>query len=138
MNLPSAPDSAEFFDAYLARYMEAWNDADLAAIVAAYHTPCFVFKRGRLHLHLDHASKQAYFAELLEGTRTELAGGSRWSRPCLQIERLGRTSALVTVRWVLERSDGTTVEDYCDSYHLVLIDDQWGFLGDTVHDATPA
>ena len=117
--------------------MQAWNQADVGSIVASYQTPCFVFKGGRLLLHVDETSKARYFAELVDGTRTELSMGARWHRRHFRAEQLGRSNALVTVRWTFERPDGTTLEDYFDSYLLGLVDGRWGFLGDTVHDGGP-
>ena len=117
--------------------MQAWNQADVGSIVASYQTPCFVFKSGRLLLHVDEMSKARYFAGLVDGTRTELSMGARWHRRHFRAERLGQSSALVTVRGTFERPDGTALEDYFDSYLLELVDGSWGFLGDTVHDGAP-
>ena len=112
--------------------MERWRPRE--RVVAAYHTPCFVHKDGRLSIYHDDAAKRRYFGELLEGTRPELAAGSRWDRPDVWIEQLGSSSALATVRWVFERPSGETLEDYFDSYLFGLVSRRWGFLGDTVWD----
>ena len=129
------PEAPGIFDVYLSRYMDAWNRGDLAEIVAAYHTPCFVFKRDHCHVHVDDAAKEAYFGALLDATRSELATGARWHRLDLRVQALGVTCALATVRWVLTRPDGTAVEDYFDSYLFGRVSGRWCFLGDTVHEA---
>jgi hypothetical protein len=120
-------------DAYLLAYMDAWNQADLDRICDAYHVPALIYKRGRVVAIPDEAAKRTYFGELLGRTRPELEGGARWERPTCRATSLGRDSAMVTVRWILRRHDGSVLEDYLDSYHLIRIAGRWAFLGDTVH-----
>jgi hypothetical protein len=68
--LPSA-ESAVVLKGFIDEYTEAWNSADVAAIVEAYATPCFVVKGGRVLRHGDQAAKHRDFSELLTSNQRE-------------------------------------------------------------------
>jgi hypothetical protein len=120
-------------DAFLIAYMDAWNRSDLDRICDAYHTPSLIYKRGEVQANLGEIAKRAYFGALLDGTRSALAAGACWERPEFALTPLGRDSNIATVRWVFRAADGTILQDYLDSYHLVRLGGHWQFLGDTVH-----
>jgi hypothetical protein len=88
-------------------YTDAWNDGDLDGICGAYATPSFVVKDGRVLRHEDEAGKRRYFGDLLAGNREQ--GTHTWSIGELDPRRLGRDAAMVTVRWVCRRPDGSTI-----------------------------
>ena len=129
----TASDTRPDVAAMLERYRQAWDDGDLGAILDAYHTPCFVFKRGHVEVCLDEPAKRRYFSALLEATRDALRAGARWNGGGLRVIDLGRDACLATIRWTFADPHGLVLEDYLDSYHVVRIDGQWRFLDDTVH-----
>lgn len=104
---------------------------DLDLIVGAYATPCFVVKGGQVLRHQDEAAKRGYFADLLAGNRRE--GPHTWSIAELDARPLGRDAAMVTVRWVCRRPDGSTIWDFVDSYLVAFEQGRWRILGDVVH-----
>ena len=128
MAAPPADELAGF----MAAYTEAWNTGDLDAIVAAYATPSYVVKGGRVLRHEDEAAKAGYFGELLAGNRRE--GPHTWSIADLERRPLGDAAAMVTVRWRCRRPDGSTIWELLDSYLLAAEQGRWRILGDVVHD----
>jgi hypothetical protein len=118
---------------YLAAYVEAWNAADLDRIADAYHAAAPVYQGGQV-LADDAAARQAFLAEYVESTRGELAAGTRWECPSLEVTPIGLNGALATARWVFRRADGSAVEDYLDSYVLVRIEGRWRIFADVIHD----
>jgi ketosteroid isomerase-like protein len=73
---PSA-ESAVVLKGFIDEYTEAWNSADVAAIVEAYATPCFVVKGGRVLRHGDQAARHRDFSELVTSNQRE--GMHTWS-----------------------------------------------------------
>lgn len=123
------PDELE---AYMAAYLDAWNEGDTERICDAFHDQAPIFQAGAVQAS-DAASRLAYLGGWVDMTRAELARGTRWECPSLSVEPLGTDAALVTARWVFRRSDGTSLEDYPDSYLLVRIGGRWGFVADVIH-----
>ncbi len=117
---------------FMAAYTRAWNSGDLEGIAAAYATPCFVVKGGRVLRHEDEAAKRRYFGSLLTSNRRE--GAHTWTIDHLDPRQLGRGAAMVTVHWICRRPDGSTIWDFLDSYLLAPDQDGWRILGDVVHD----
>jgi ketosteroid isomerase-like protein len=116
---------------FIASYAEAWNSRDLDRIVGAYATPCFVVKGGQVLRHRDEPAKRRYFGELLAGNQRE--GPHTWSVSDLDPRPLGRDAAMVTVRWVCHRPDGSVLWEFLDSYLLAADEGHWHILGDVVH-----
>ena len=116
---------------FMASYAEAWNTGDLDGIVGAYATPCFVVKEGRVLRQQDEPAERRYFGDLLAGNQRQ--GPHSWAIAELDPRPLGRDAALVTVRWVCRRPDGSTIWEFLDSYLLAPDKGQWRILGDVVH-----
>jgi len=121
-------------EAYMAAYLDAWNEGDLERILDAYHGSAPIYADGVVEAS-DAESRLAYLGAYLDSTRDELAQGTRWESPTVEVMPLGADAALVTARWTLRRTDGTALEDYPDSYVLVRIAGRWGFLADVIHAA---
>jgi len=126
------PASAAKVEGFMAAYTEAWNAGDLEAIVAAYATPCFVVKGGRVLRHEDKPTKARYFGDLLAANRRE--GPHIWSIGRLERRLLGSDAAMVTVRWHCRRPDGSTIREFPGSYLLAAEQSRWRILGNVVHD----
>jgi uncharacterized protein DUF4440 len=120
--------------AYMAAYLDAWNEGDLERVLDAYHAPAPIFSGGLVEAS-DTDSRRVYLGAYLDSTRGELAQGTRWECPSLEVKVLGSDAALLTARWVFRRTDGTALEDYPDSYLLVRAGGRWGFIADVIHTA---
>jgi hypothetical protein len=118
---------------YMTAYVAAWNENDLERVVDAYHDAAPVYQGGQVLAH-DAASRRTFLTDYLESTKDELAAGTRWELPSLDVQQLGVNGVLATARWVFRRSDGTALEDYLDSYVLVRIDGRWAIFADVIHD----
>lgn len=119
-------------DAYMAAYTEAWNEGDTARVLDAYHPDAPIVQAGAVQAS-DPGSRSAYLGGWIDMTRDELARGTRWSCPSLEVTPLGADAALLTARWVFTRADGSILEDYPDSYLLARIGGRWGFIADVIH-----
>jgi len=116
---------------FMAAYAEAWTTGDLDGILGAYATPCFVVKDGRVLRQEDEAAKARYFGDLLAANRRE--GPHAWTIGQLDPRPLGSDAAMVTVRWLCRRPDGSTLSEFLDSYLLAAERGRWRILGDVVH-----
>ena len=116
----------------MAAYLDAWNEGDLERVLAAYHPPAPLVSAGVVEA-FDTESRRAYLNAYLDSTRSELAQGTRWECPSLEVKALGTDAALLTARWVFRRTDATVLEDYPDSYLLIRIGGRWGFIADVIH-----
>lgn len=132
MKQPQQPPPNQFFQNFIAAYGRAWDNNDLQTILDYYHTPCFIFKGGRLYDNASAETKRRYFEDILADYRQQQA--IRAEIPHFEVKTLGDNSALITVRWFGKRADGVVAFDYLDSYLLIRLDGQWKILGDTVYD----
>ena len=121
--------------AFMAAYVEAWNEGDLERVVDAYQPVAPVYQGGQILAH-DAATRRTFLSDYLDSTRDELAAGTRWECPSLDVANLGANGVLATARWVFRRPDGSALEDYLDSYVLVRINGRWAIFADVIHDAS--
>ena len=126
----SWPDDPE---AFMAVYMEAWNEGDVGRVCDAYHVPALIYTGGAVQANLDEGARRAYLGTYVESTRGELGAGTRWKCPSVSATPLGRDAVLVTARWVFRRPDGTVLEDYPDTYILVRLGGRWAIFADVIH-----
>ena len=134
MGKTNEPKTDAFFLDYITRYGRAFDNYDLDFILDSYHTPCFIFKGGKLYENLTEEIKVKYFKDTLESYRQE--GYDKAEIPSFELKRMGDESVLITVRWLCLRSDGSTAFDFWDSYYLIRIQGKWKIMGDTVYDQT--
>jgi len=120
-------------DAYMTAYLDAWNEGDTNRVCDAYLVPALIYKGGSVQANLDAESRLGYLGAYLDLTRDELAQGTRWECPSLEVVSLGADAVLATARWTFRRTDGTVLEDYPDSYLLVRIGGRWAFMADVIH-----
>jgi hypothetical protein len=69
--------------------------------------------------------------DLLAGNQRQ--GPHTWAFAELDPRPMGRDAAMVTVRWVCRRLDGSTIWEFLDSHLLAPDQGQWRILGDVVH-----
>lgn len=120
-------------EVYMTAYLDAWNEGDTDRVCDAYHVPAPIYKNGAVQANLDAGARLADLGAYVDSTRAELALGTRWECPSLEIHQLGADAALATARWTFRRTDGTVLEDYPDSYLLVRIGDRWAIMADAIH-----
>ena len=125
---PWPDDPREFVLAYLA----AWNVGDVDRACDAFHVPALLFADGAVQPRLDEVARRDWIGGYVDSTRGELAAGTRWTCPSLDVRTLGPDSALAMARWVFTRADGTVLEDYPDAYLLVRTGGRWAFMADII------
>lgn len=118
--------------AYMQSYLDAWNEGDADRVCDAYHVPALIYKAGAVQPNLDDAARRAWLGTYVESTRAELAAGTRWTCPSLDLTRLGPDAAVAVARWVFARTDGTVLEDYPDTYILVHVSGRWVIMADVL------
>jgi hypothetical protein len=116
-------------------YGRAWDAEDLPTILNSYSTPCFVTIAGRVDWNVNEEEKRSCFDALLR---------SYQSRNCaildppefqvLSLEALGRSSALVTVRWICRDESGGIAGENTDSYLFARVEAEWKILGGIGHE----
>ncbi len=53
----------------------------------------------------------------------------------IEVAMLGMWSAIVTVHWIIDRTDGTVLRDFRTSYNLFNEKEHWKILVTTNHDS---
>jgi hypothetical protein len=130
--LPVPSSESPAFDRFMSLYGAAFDAYDLETIMEYYNTPCFIYKDGSAIFLPDASHKRDYFQDLLRRLRAAEVHHS--DMPSLAVTMLGASSAVVTVRWVSKKEDGSVVWDFFDSYYLARFGEEWKFLGDSVHE----
>lgn len=117
----------DFFAAYAERYMAA----DVDAISAVYEAPLLAVREGRA-IHLpDRAAVREHLAELMAAYAA--AGAARADIAKLDVQHLGASSAIATVRWEVRDAAGALLRDFRSSYQLLSTEDGWRILSYTNH-----
>jgi hypothetical protein len=130
---PHSPQSFPDFQKLMSEYGGAFDAYDLESILDHYSSPCFILKDGKVNFLAETISKRAYFTDLLGSLRAAEIHHSEM--PSLTVNPLGGSAAVVTVRWVSKKEDGSVVWDFLDSYFVVRVGSEWKFLGDAVHES---
>jgi hypothetical protein len=121
-------DTATFFTQYAERYMAS----DVDAISALYEAPLLAVREGRV-IHLpDRTAVREHLAELMKAYRS--TGAARADIAEMNVEPLGKSGAIATVRWHVLNEAGTLLRDFRTSYHLLRTGEAWRILSYTNHD----
>ena len=121
-------DMATFFTRYAERYMAS----DIDAISALYEAPLLAVREGRA-IHLpDRAAVREHLAELMKAYQS--AGAARADVAEIDVMPLGRSGAIVTVRWQVANEAGALLRGFRSTYHLLRADEAWRILSYTNHD----
>jgi ketosteroid isomerase-like protein len=119
-------------DAFFAEYAERYMASDVDAISAVYEAPLLAVREGRA-IHLpDRAAVREHLTELMDAYQK--AGAARADIAELNVVPLGKSSAMVTVRWHVLGPDGALIRDFRSTYQLLRVDGAWRILSYTNHD----
>lgn len=118
---------------FFAHYAERYMAFDVDAVAALYEAPFLAVREGRpIHLPDAEAVRQ-HLVGLMAAYRD--AGAAEAAIADLHSVSLGRSSALVTVRWHARAADGSLLRDFFTSYQLLRSGDgSWLILGYVYHD----
>lgn len=117
-----------FFSAYAEKYMAS----DVDSISALYEAPLTAVREGRV-IHLsDRTAVRDHLAELMAAYQD--AGAVRADIAQIDEMNLGKSSAVVTVRWHVHDATGSLLRDFRTTYHLIRADGAWRILSYTNHD----
>jgi hypothetical protein len=120
------------FDSFFARYAEQYMASDVDAISAVYEAPLLAVREGRaIHLS-DRAAVRDHLGELMAAYQN--AGAAQADIADIDVKDLGKSSAMVTVRWRVLDGTGALVRDFHTTYHVLRVDGEWRILSYTNHD----
>ena len=117
---------------FLRWYRDGWNDLDLDRILDAYATPCFVSRAGGCCTITTTRPRPGTSRTCW--TATGARGAAPLGAGRVDLRRLGRDGALVSVGWTCRRPDGSVIWEFPDSYLLAAEGGRWWIVGDVVHE----
>lgn len=121
-------DMTAFFTQYAERYMAA----DVEAVSALYEAPLLAVRDGRpIHL-IDRAAMREHLAGLMKAYQS--AGAAHADIAEIHEMTLGKSGAMVTVRWHVVDETGHLLRDFRTTYHLLRTDAEWRILSYSNHD----
>jgi len=121
-------DMTAFFTQYAERYMASEVDA----ISALYEVPMLAVREGRpIHLS-DRAAVREHLSGLMKAYQS--AGAARADIAEIDVMPLGKSGAMVTVRWQVVDETGRLLRDFRTTYHLLRTNGGWRILSYTNHD----
>lgn len=121
-------DMTAFFTQYAERYMAS----DVEAISALYEAPLLAVRGGRpIHLS-DREAVREHLAGLM--TAYQSAGAARADIAEIDVMLLGKSGAMVTVRWHVVDEAGLILRDFRTTYHLLRTNGAWRILSYANHD----
>lgn len=130
MDRPVMPESevAGFFK----HYRSEFDDSNWPAVIALYNEPAFSVRGdGTVKSLASRRDVQQLFEEGSSMWRRE--GYSQLRESNLRLTSLGNKSILATLDWSLLREDGSEIRNWCQSYQLVLVGEDWKILASTFH-----
>lgn len=120
------------FDSFFSHYAERYMASDVDAISAVYEAPLLAVREGRaIHL-FDRGAVRGHLSELMSAYQN--AGATRADMSELDVVSLGKSSAMVTVRWHVLDATGNLVRDFRTTYHVLRVGGEWRILSYTNHD----
>jgi hypothetical protein len=109
---------AEELGTFFERYNEAFASIDGKRIAVLYHAPTLTMRAdGSIHCLQTQDELARFFQGVAETYRDEGYRKGRFKN--LQIVPLGGRSALATMDWELQRSDGSVIRAWRQSYNVV-------------------
>jgi hypothetical protein len=120
----------------LRRFIEAYRDSfsqGPSAIAAFYSEPCVTARMGNARVNSTRRDTELIFAEVDKNYRTK--GFTHGSIVTMDVQPLGSSSALATVRWAYKDADEKILWETTFSYNLYRRDGAWKILVQTMHDA---
>lgn len=113
-------------------YRDCFNRLDGPGASSHYAAPSFVVKNDAV-VRIDSDTKNDYFDSLM--TRNAAEGDHVWEIAEFEVNQPTTNGAIITVRWIARRPDGSDIWDFFDTYIAADEGDGWHILGDIVHSA---
>jgi hypothetical protein len=118
---------------FFQKYAAAFDTLDGDRIAPLYHLPTVTMRGdGSIHCLQSRADLAKFFQSVADLYQREGASPPGMFKN-LQVQPLGRLSALATLEWVLRRADGSTIREWRQSYNLVRGAGGWQILVSTFH-----
>lgn len=123
----------KFFTEYFENYARAYDDFNAEALAQYFPTPTLMVKKGSV-------VGLSTIEELLEHLNGKLASdreqGYKQSQLAgLEMHKEGAWGVTVTVHWMIDHVDGSTLRDFYTTYNLLKQASQWRILVTTDHPA---
>jgi hypothetical protein len=119
-------------EAFIGAYRDSFSQGP-RAIAAFYSEPCVTARMGVVRVNPTRTDTESLFAEVDEKYRA--AGFTHGDILALDVQPLGASSALATVRWAYKDARGKALWETTFSYNLYRRDGAWKILVQTMHDS---
>jgi hypothetical protein len=122
----------ESFTEYFANYAKCYDDFDPERLAKYFYTPTVNIKNGSVVAISNSSDVLAYLRSLVISYREQ--GLKKANLVNLDVKMLGWWSALITVHWIIDHTNGSILRDFHTSYNLFKNGDSWLILMTTNHD----
>ncbi|MFN4009454.1 MAG: DUF4440 domain-containing protein [Pannonibacter sp.] len=103
-------------------YLTGFNDADADTLIDCFYLPATIWQMDKGYVFDDEEDLAENIEALLEALDKENISFSEFS---VVSAHISGTTALVTLDWRQESSDGESVFEFTCHYHLIFDGDDW-------------
>lgn len=122
----------KFFAEYFANYARCYDDFDPERLAKYFYAPTVMVRNGSVVAISTSSDVLAYLRTFVATYRER--GLKKSNLVSLEVKMLGWWSALVTVHWIIDHTNGSILRDFQTSYNLLKNGDDWHILLTTNHD----
>ena len=121
-----------FWSDYFANYAKCYDDFDAERLGNYFYVPTVNVKNGTVSTITSVEELAASLKSMLTGYKEH--GYKKGNVIDVQIMEMGKWSVLVTVHWVIDKTDGAILRDFKSSYNMFKDGDTWKIAATTNHD----
>ena len=113
-------------------YVQSFQSLEPRALVPYFQLPCLFISDQGVRVMANAGELQAFIAQLMENLKGR--GFARSEVADMRVSRMSENIALVSVRRIRHKVDGSELERLGETYTLRKIDDGWKLSAAMVHD----
>jgi hypothetical protein len=113
-------------------YVQSFQSLEARGLVPYCHLPCLFISDQGVRIMANAGELQAFLAQLMESLKAR--GFSRSEAADMRVSRMSENIALVSVRRIRYKTDGSELERLGETYTLRKIDKDWKISAAMVHD----
>ena len=113
-------------------YVRSFQSLEPGALAPYFHLPCLFISDQGVRVMANAGELQAFIAQLMENLKAR--GFARSEVADMRVSRMSENIALVSVRRIRHKTDGSELERLGETYTLRKIDDDWKLSAAMVHD----
>lgn len=113
-------------------YVQTFQSLEASAVVPYCQLPCLFISNQGVRVIANTGELQAFIAGLMESLKAR--GFSRSELADMRVNQMSENIALVSVRRIRYKTDGSELERLGETYTFRKIDNDWKVLAAMVHD----